>query len=203
MKKTNDTFNLKAGTILRFYKKNFGYGILNIIHNNEHFITTLTQKDIFKYLSINDILKIYLWTENKGAHEWECKIIGKIEDGGFIILNHSKKIDWHNNRKCLILNSNLTIKFFIYNIHQKDAKHFFSTETEMKEGKIIKISDSEAVLKYEYKLEQNSILKGHLKIKGQDTDLIGSVSDYNPTKNTYKISLLGTKEKERKKERKY
>lgn len=200
MKKTLSTRNIKPNTKLRFHKDDFGYGILKIVDNNDHFLTVRAKSDIFNNLTVNDLIEIYLWANNKGAFEWHTSVIGKIDDGKYIILRHTDSIKWYKEHKSLHVDTDLDVRFFIYDLHKNEKHHFDSEKTEMLNGKIIKLSDQEVILEYNGDLEEEIILKGHIILNKKEINIIGSIAQKVKGKNNlYKVSLSGTPEKEKSK----
>ena len=66
-------------SLLRVYKKGFGYGKMTVIDVNEYYLAALADNDFFNAVSDGDKLQAYLWVEDVASYEFEFDIIGRID----------------------------------------------------------------------------------------------------------------------------
>ncbi len=197
MKKFPSTTYLKVNSVLRVYKKGYGYSRLIVIDVNEHFFSTCSENDFIEHVEKGDILEAYYWLEHGSSYEFAIELLGKFEiDLKILFFKHTNAITWHEGRKCLTVNVNVPFSFFIFNING-NASVFSSSNVNLLCGNIRRLSDREASLEYPDGLEMDSYIRGHLPINGNHIDIIGKVKSKSGTDGTYDIEFTGMKGKDR------
>ena len=186
------TEDLKTGTILRFYKPSFGYGIFTIAENLQRFMIVRSGIDEAPFLTHGDILDIYLWLEKSGAWEWESRVLGKIsDDEHFIVLSHPKTAEWRNERKCIAAKVDLPFRFFAF--HQTDEKRIFeSASLRPSYAKIKELTDRFAVIESPEAVH-GPVIKGHITLNGRDIEITGIVTNEGNGRTTVAFSGMSDK----------
>lgn len=203
MKKIDSSRKIQKGTILRIYKKGFGYARLEIFENNDlYFSAYAFNKDLISNISINDKIEVYIWIENEASYEFSTEVAGLIPEGsvsnnGILFLKHSKNITKNTKRKCLKANVNIPVKFFVFDTG-KIEKNFETEEIIFHNGIITEIGDREAKMECPEKIEEDSFLYGHITIDFQNLEIIGKIESVpQGNEKLYKISYPGLSEKDR------
>jgi len=197
MKKLKSTKNIPLKSIIRLYKKGYGYAKLSVIENNNYFIAAFTDPEFFPSVNDEDILEAYFWVENVASYEFFLKVIGRINVGPEILFfRHTDEIKRYEERKCLGVEINTPMKFFIFNPADMD-KGVSSEKVVFHKGKVIWLEDREAVLKSRVKLNDGDYIKGNLRILNDDFEIIGNVKLIDSKKKIYNLIYKGMKEKER------
>ena len=63
MKKLETTTKIALGSLLRVYRKGFGYSKLTLIGNNDYYSAGLAAEDFFHSVREGDTVEAYLWGE--------------------------------------------------------------------------------------------------------------------------------------------
>ncbi len=203
MKKLNSSHKIQKGTVLRIYKKGFGYSRLQVFESNDLYLSTFAfDSDFLANIKHGDQIDIYIWIENVASYEFKTNIAGFIpagiiSDHGFIFIKHSNTINITKNRKCLKAAVNVPLKFFIFDTDHIE-KNFETEEIIFHEGTIIELCDREAVVKCNEVIKEGSFLYGHLSIDAQNLEIIGRIENIaGNTDNTLIIKYPGLSEKDR------
>src|SRR5271157_2072488 len=102
MKKLESTKKIAVGSILRIYKKGFGYTKLTLVDNGDYYFAGLVSDDFFKSADDGDFIEAYHWIEGVASHEFNSQIIGRITIGPrLLFLRHTEEIRHSSERKCL------------------------------------------------------------------------------------------------------
>ena len=204
MKKFNSTKDIQSNDILRVYKKGYGYVILTVIEVNEYYISvSVDNEEFFNYIAVNDTLEIYYWIENIAFFEFILQVSGKlVSEKHVFFLNHTKKIEKSEARKCLSARVNIPIKYFIFDPRRIDKK-FTANEVYYHFGSVIELSDREAKIETKDILPDNIYIYGHIMIEKSDFELIGHIEPITTKKKLYHVSFRGMEDKERNRLRDY
>ncbi|MCP4130761.1 MAG: hypothetical protein GY754_07250 [bacterium] len=216
MRKLKNTKQVTPESILRVYKKGFGYSELKIIDVNDHFFGALANKEFLKDITDGDQIEAYLWVEDIASYEFNLKLIGKIDSypgvmkkhspddvlqvdpkPGVLFFEHTEDISRDESRKCLKAKVTIPIKFFVFDTGD-NSKSFSSEEVVFHKGTVIELGDREALIQSNDPLPENTFLKGHLAISNGDIELVGKAVPVTINdERFYNISYTGLKEKER------
>lgn len=200
MKRIKSTRDLKVNDVLRVYKKGFGYAVVSVIDIHEQFISAKAEKDFVASVKQGDVLDAYFWSDHMTSCEFSLEILGLFSiDLQIIFFKHTSRISCGAERKCLQADISMPFPFFIFNVENSE-RVFSSTRVKMKKGRIVKLSDRDAVFRYNGSLQDCTFVKGHLGIRGEDIDVIGRL-DRSPgsARNTYHMHFSGLAEKDREK----
>ena len=200
MKRIKSTRELKVNDVLRVYKKGFGYAVVSVIDIHDQFISAKADKEFVASVKQGDVLDAYFWSDHMTSCEFALEILGLFSiDLQIIFFRHTNRIACGAERKCLQADVSMPFPFFIFSVENSD-KVFSSTRVKMKKGRILKLSDRDAIFRYSGSLRNCSFVKGHLGIKGEDIDVIGRL-DRGPgtAKNTYLMHFSGLAGKDREK----
>lgn len=200
MKKISSTIELNENEVLRVYKRGFGYAVLRIIHIDDDFFSARGDKIFVSALKKKDRLEAYLWSEKLSAYEFELEVLGTIEDDlHMVFFKHSEKMRFSRERKCLTAEVELPFSFFPFDI-SNSRKAFSSTAVKKNRGAVVRISDREAVIRYDGSLVTGNFIKGRLKILDEEIDIVAKIEPMSDgEKNTYKLKFIGMPEREREK----
>jgi len=201
MKKINTTQDIKPNSILRVYKKGYGYSKIKVIDVNDFFIAALTDNNFIRHVKNGEQLLAYLWIDNIASYEFKVKLIGTISiEHKILFFNHTDEFKISRKRKCLSAEVEIPFKFFTLDVENVDKK--FSTRgIEFLKGTLIKLSDREAVLQSPKNLEKGTFFKGHLLLNKYMIDVVGKViqKKVSQKKNLYQLDFTGTHDDERNK----
>jgi len=199
MKKLITTKKISTGSVLRVYKKGFGYSILNVIDSNNYYLATVSDKDFFDNVHIGDTLEFYLWVENIASYEFSTKLLGKIDDEQKILFfKHTENLTRNTFRKCLRATVDLPLKFFPLN--KGDEEKNISTENiEYFYGKILEMDDHEFIIfsdNFILKEKDNSkIIKIYFSLNEIKLSLVGKISLLDKKNQKYSFSIINLSEK--------
>jgi hypothetical protein len=197
MKRLESTKRIIVGTIIRIYRKGFGYSKLEVIENNDYYIAALAQDDFFKSAGEGDVLESYLWVEDVASYEFTLGIIGKIVSGPPIVFaGHTDDISRSERRRCLTAQVDIPIKFFTFNPGDQ-AKGITTEEIIVHAGKVVLLADREATIKSDDDIRGSKFLKGTISLDGETIELVGMVDCINETKNIYNLLFTGMHDKVR------
>jgi hypothetical protein len=197
MRKLDTTRKIVAGTVIRIYKKNFGYSKLEVIENNDHYLAALAQQDFFNSAGERDLLEAYLWVEDVASYEFPLEIIGRIVSGPPIVfLGHTEDISRSEKRRCLTAQVDIPIKFFTFN--PGDQSRGITTEQIVTHsGTVVLLADREATVKSDANIMGSKFLKGTISLQGETIELVGMVDCINEAKNIYNLIFTGMHDKVR------
>ncbi len=198
MKNLNTTENLKIDTILRVYKKGFGYGLLTVIDINRYFIAALCPEELYDRVSAGETLDAYLWVEKIASYEFKLRVTGKIISPRILAFEHTTEISFSTERKCLKAKVCIPVSFFPLPLNTSE-KSFYTEEIVYAKGTIIELGDREAVLEYDDIVQVDFLLKGRLPLNGEDVDFTARIVSCETGRRPqrYSIEYIGMSDKER------
>jgi hypothetical protein len=194
MKKINSTRKISEGTVLRLYKKGFGYCRTEILENCEDFIALKVSVDFIKAVNDTDKIEVYIGFDDENIFEFESEVIGKIfREPWIIFISHSDDIVILNKMKCLKAKTDLPVKFFLIDTHGK--KNFHTDKINLLDGIVLELSDREALLSTIAEITPGVFIRGHL-IGGTEIEILGKVLS-SAGDNLFNISFESAGDKER------
>lgn len=197
MKKLDTTRKIIVGSVVRVYRKGFGYSKITIIDNNDYFITGLADEEFFEYCKENDTVEAYLWVEDIASYEFTLKLIGKMAPGmRFLCFAHTEKIIRNEQRKCLTAAVDIPIRFFTFDPGDRE-KGITTEEIVYHTGTVILLSDREATVRSNMDLHGAKFIKGHISIKDEMTEFVGMLDPINDLKKVYNVIFTGMNERVR------
>jgi hypothetical protein len=196
MKRLESTRKIGQNTLLRVYKKGFGYSRLTVIEVNEYYIAALAHAEFTENVKPGDEIDVYLWVENVASYDFHVKVVGKIEsEHKILFLSHTEEIEWNSERRCLAAEVDIHVRFFLFDTGERD-KTFSTEKVNFLEGRIIELGDRSARLKCSESLTDNAFYKGHIEINGSDLELVGKCT-LSDRKNVYDLTFTGMHDSER------
>lgn len=213
MKHLASTMDLREDLVLRAYLKGYGYARLVVVGITRHFYITDAPADFFQKLRDGADLLGYLWTQNSISFEFNMKVAGRITvppetssvgppsenstPGHFIAFIHTTDITSAAERKCLKADVSIPFRFFTIAAPRSD-KSFYTEEILYLDGTITMLSDREAVLETEHDIPLTGLVRGHLRLDGEEIDITARITSVESgTKNRYCIEYTGMNERER------
>jgi len=198
MKKLESTRRIISGSVIRIYKKGFGYSKITVIDNTDYYLAAMAEDDLFNAIHEGDQSEAYLWVEDVASYEFTLQLIGRIVSGPRILFfGQTEAISRSTERKCLTATVNIPIKFFMFDPGDPE-KGITSEEIVFHEGSVILLSDREATIQTRNAIGASRFLKGHVMISGQIVELVGMVDPINESKGIYNVLFAGMYEKDRK-----
>lgn len=198
MKKLESTRKIAGGSVIRIYKKGFGYSKITVIDATDYYLAVLADDDLFLTLREGELVEGYLWVEDVASYEFELQLIGKISSGPKILFfSHTDAIIRSSDRKCLTATVNIPMKFFMFDPGVSE-KGITSEEIIFHDGTIILLSDREATVQTQDDISGSRFMKGHIKINGQIVELVGMVDQINDKKGIYNLLFAGLNDRDRK-----
>jgi hypothetical protein len=200
MKRYSSTRELKENEVLRVYKKGYGYAVLRIIDITDDFFSARGDQGFISSLNKGDRLEAYVWSERLSAYEFELGVLGIIDDELYIVFfKHAEKMRFSRERKCLTAEVEIPFSFFMFDVSNA-GKAFSTSEVQRQNGMIIRISDREALVRYNGVLLDERFIKGRLNISGEDIDLVAKVAPTSGGEpNVHLLKFIGMPEREREK----
>lgn len=198
MKKIKTTKDLKLNSILRVYRKGFGYAKLIVIDNTDHFISASANNEFINHVDKGDTVEAYYWVEHNASYEFSLEVLGKFEiDLKLLFFKHTDKIEWSEERKCLTAEVDIPFSFFTFSV-DSSAKVFSTQDVEFMRGRIVTLGDREAVVTYSGKIDDDTFIKGHICLEEGNIPIMGKLVPLgNGSPERYKIEFTGMNEKER------
>lgn len=198
MKKIKTTRDIPEGSIIRIYKKGYGYGRIRIIENHQYYIAALSDSDLYDNLTELDSADAYYWVHNKGAYEFRTILCGRtVTDPRILFFAHSDEISYNAERKCIKARVNLPFKFFTFD-PKNNQKSFSTEEIIYHNGAVIELSDREAVIISDEPFNDAIYIFGHIAIGGNTIEMIGRKEPIpGGEPNRFLITFNGMLEKER------
>jgi hypothetical protein len=164
MKTITSTRNLKTESVLRVYKRGFGYAKVTVIDVNEYFLAVQVPEDLYAHASDGDSLDGYLWREDVASYEFKLEVKGKIlVKVPILFCAHGDTVSVARERKCLIARVSLPVKYYPISVNHVE-KRFYTEEIVMHDGTITEISDRDAVLVSSGEPPAGNLLNAHLPI---------------------------------------
>ncbi len=200
MKSIPSTEHLKPETMLRVYKRGFGYAKIRLVDVHDLFLAAEAPGDLFAHVQEGDMLEAYLWKEDVASFEFPLQVKGKIQVRlPIVFFAHTAKVTATRERKCLSAKVAMAVKFYPISLNHED-KRFYSEKITMHDGTIVEISDRDAVLKCSLDLPAGRLLNGHMPIgphaNMEFTARVNARRDEGDER-VYTIEYLGMHEKQR------
>jgi hypothetical protein len=194
MKRIDSTRKILKGTVIRLYKKGFGYCRTQILENCEDFIAMKVSSDFINAVNDADPVEAYIMVDEDHIFEFKSEIIGKIlQDPRIIFIKHTDKIVVLNEMKCLKAKTHLPVKFFIIDTHTRKKNH--SENITILDGIVLELSDREALLSTRSEITSGVFIMGHL-VDVPGIEILGKVISL-AGENLFNISFDSAGEKER------
>jgi len=195
MKRISSTLNIPPGSVLRIYKKGFGYARVEINESNDRWFGVSAKDDFFSLVKDGDLVDAYYWLEDVASYEFSLTVIGRITVGEKILFfGHTDKISASRERKCLSTGVEIPIRFFIFDPKRLE-KRFTSEKVYYHNGTVIELSDRDSVIRTPDPLPDNIFIYGHIVLDGRDIELIGKVEPV--AERQYHVAMTGITEKDR------
>lgn len=199
MKKLENTKKINTGSILRAYKKGFGYSKLTVLENSDYYLAIVANVDFFNMVQEGDVVEMYLWVEDVASYEFKLPLIGRIVSGDRILFfGHTDIITRHKDRKCLTAQVDIPIKFFYFDPQDSD-KRITSEDIMSHTGTVILLSDREAVIRSDVNIDRHRFLKGQITINQETIELVGTIDLINNSKRIYNLLFTGMQDKHKNK----
>ena len=199
MIKINSTRDIKENSVLRIYKRGYGYSKITVFDVNDYFLAALADRDLIENVVEGDICKSYLWVENEASYEFTLEVLGMFgRDVSFIFFKHTDDILWSRSRKCLKADVRIPLNFFPLEVGNT-GRNFNSKEITILRGTIVELSDREALLQFNGDMKESTFLKGHFSVDNISVDLIGRIvfSRVQDGERYYQIEFSGMSDRER------
>lgn len=194
MKRLDTTTQLPLDSVLRVYKRGYGYSKLTVVATHDLFLAAQSQEDFISSVAVGDTVEAYLWVEDVASFEFDLEVIGTIpEDPRIIFFRNTSDITKERERRCIGAPTQLPIRYFIFTPGEMQ-KSFSSEKVVFHKGCIIWLEDREAILKTDILIHDEVFVKGHIQIDGQDTEIVGKISELNRDKYIYNILFAGVSE---------
>jgi hypothetical protein len=194
MKRIDSTRKIPLGTVIRLYKKGFGYCRTEILENFDDFIAMKVSIDFINAVNESDKIEAYIAVNAESIIEFKSEVIGKIpREPRIIFLGHSDKIVVLEEMKCLKAKTDLPVKFFIIDTHEK--KNFHSDNISLLDGTVLELSDREALLSTSAEIKPGVFIRGHIP-DANGVEILGKVVS-SAGVNLFNISFESAGEKER------
>ena len=201
MKKINSTREIKENTLIRVYKKGFGYSLLTTVENTEFFLICRCDREFTDIARKGDSLECYLWLHQVSSFEFNTEVVATmINDIPLVMLTHTDAIKRNDERKCLRAEVDLPITFFTFAIEDSD-KNFYTEETNLVNAKLIELSDRGGIIACDCDPGQDHLLKGHMMLNDSRIDIIGNIEkiEREGEKTRMHVSFVGLNDDERNK----
>ncbi len=194
VKKMETTLQIPEGMVVRVYRKGFGYSIITVLGNNQHFLAALCDEDFFTSTGDGETVDAYLWQEGVASYEFPLVVIGRTTRGTRILLfSHTERIASSVNRKCLMAKVDIPAVFFISPLNP-DGQIFSSEKLTHRSGVVVMMSDREIILQYDAEMPRGELFYGKINID-EEIELIGVVE--GKVEAGYSILLSGIPERTR------
>jgi len=198
MKKLESTRKIHRESILRVYKKGFGYSRLKVLDNSDLFITAQGDDVFMEAVNDGDKIECYLWVQDVASYEFGLRVIGRITIGmNILFFEHTESIKRYTKRKCLTADVDLPVSFFNFET-ENSSKKFHSQEIILHEGKIIKMSDRECLMSSMADVPVNSFLRGHVILDSNKVEIVGKIEAVSGiNEKIYSVNFMGMSDRER------
>ncbi len=195
MKNIDSTKKIRIDTLLRVYRKGYGYARMTMVDSMDTYFSARTEREFLNRLEDGDRIECYLWLENRDSYEFTLEVIGRINRYSLLFFNHTDSIRHTKERKCIQAEVDIPVSFFIITVSDDDPG-ISTNDIVFHKGKLVQLSDREALLKTDTDLPLDGFIKGHSPIDGQDTELVARV-DSKPESDLYQIIFEGMSDQER------
>ncbi len=199
MKKINSTREIKENTLIRVYKKGFGYSLLTTVENTEFILICRCDRLFTDVLHKGDTLECYLWLHQVSSYEFNTSVVGTmVNDIPLVMLAHTDNVIRNPERRCLKAEVDIPLTFFTFSVEDSE-KNFYTEETTLVNGTIRELSDREAVITCNFNPGQDYMLKGHMILDETRIDIICKIESVQRDNNTTKliVSFVGLNDDER------
>jgi hypothetical protein len=175
MKRIDNTRKIPINSLLRVYKKGFGYSKVTIVDVNEDFFGGLVDDDFYNFIRDGDIVDAYLWVEHAASYDFKLQVIGRISlPPRIVFFRHSDDLAFSRERRCLRARVALPFRFFVIETGETGGV-FTSEKVVHHNGTFIEMSDREAVFTSDISIPENSIVRGHIEINSRDIEIVGPI----------------------------
>jgi hypothetical protein len=195
MKNIDSTKKIHVDTLLRVYRKGYGYAHMTVVDNTERYFSARTDRDFMDWVEDGDSVECYLWLDNTDSYEFTLEIIGKIDRYSILFFDHTDSISHTKERKCIQAEVEIPVSFFIFTVSDDDPG-ISTNEIVFHNGTIVELSDREALLKTDVDLPLDGFVKGHSQLAGQETEVVARV-DSKSEPGLYRILFEGMSDQER------
>ena len=198
MRKMETTRSIIPGSILRVYKKGFGYSKLSVIEANDYYLAALADPEFYEIAAVGDLIDIYLWVEHVASYEFSCEVTGKISgEHRILFFSHTTDIKRSEKRKCLKASVEIQFTFFIFENGDPD-RIMSSGEIIHQKGTIIELGDREAVLYSNSDIPDGHFVFGTISLGEDKVRLLSKASKRGSNgAGTYDLAYHGMSEKDR------
>lgn len=197
MKKLKTTRKLKENTLLRVYRKGFGYSKITVIDVHELYIGARADREFMNNVQDGEYIEAYLWVENTASFRFTLEVIGRITGNPHILFfSHTDHLIREEKRHCLMADTSIPVRFFLFDTGNTDKK-VYTEEVTYHLGTIIRLSDREAVLKSTDTFEEIDFIKGSIKLLGKEIQLLGKITPHEKDDNHYNVEFSGMAESDR------
>lgn len=199
MKSIASTRDIRENTIIRAYKKGYGYAKLRAVVVYDHFIITTAPEDLLPRISDGDSLDAYLWKENVASFEFPLRVIGKVREvPSFLVFAHTDEIRACAERQCLKAEVDIPIRFFLLRI-ERGEKSFYTEAVVFHEGRIVELGDREMMIRSPEELSLTALIKGHIPVGSGDIEFTGRLVSFSTNGGdfTYVVEFQGMNERDR------
>lgn len=199
MKTMRTTKKLQADTILRIYKKGFGYARLTVAYVTDDFLAALCEEEILGNIQAGDTIEAYVWLENDASYEFILQVTGSISIGKkMLIFSHADEIRRSDERKCLGLRCEISFNYYPFNRGQEE-KTFSSQDVRFRQGTILYLEDREAIVDVPDQLPADGFIRAHVRLGDHEVEIVGYVEPLQNEAHQYTLTYTGMHEKERNK----
>lgn len=194
--KIRSTKDLRVNSVLRVYKKGFGYSKIHIIDNSDYYLAAGAEKEFIDVLRDGDVLDAYYWTEHESSYEFPLRVLGHFRiDLKIAFFEHTDKISWKKERRCLTAHVREPFSFFTFHIGDT-PRTFESRDVTLRQGTLVELNDREALLHYEESMDEGDFLKGHISVGDGDIDILARIHTAT-TSGDYRLEFIGLGDKDR------
>lgn len=199
MRSIASTRDIREHSVIRAYRKGYGYAKLSVVVVNEHFLITTAPEDLFSSVSEGDRLDAYLWKENIASFEFPLRVIGRARDGlSFLIFAHTGEVRAGAERRCLKAAVDIPIRFFLLPV-ERGGKSFYTETIVFRAGRVAELGDREITIRSPEELSLTSLIKGHIPIADREIEFAGRIVSFsaNGGDYSYVVEFQGMSEKDR------
>ncbi|HPI90457.1 MAG TPA: hypothetical protein PK859_14220 [Spirochaetota bacterium] len=192
MKKLESTRKIAPGSVLRVYKKGFGYARLVVRDFEGSFFTAESDPVFIEHINDGDEVEAYLWLENDTSYDFILTVIGRITIGNTVLIfNHTEDILHNNENECLTARVSIPVRFFILDTGNENKG--ISTEKIVHHAGIITaLSDREADISSMDDIHSGTLIKLHAFIGTQDLELIAKIDKASVINSQWNYHVIFT-----------
>lgn len=192
MKNIDSTRKIPAGSTLRAYIRGYGYALVRVIDIHDRYLAVQCDGNVFFRAKHGDFWDLYLWVEQTASFDFTSQVIGSITVGDPVLfLSHSDTIIRRDERRCLKASVDIAVYFFVLDTGDFDKS--ISTEDVVHyKGKILELSDREAVLESDEQLKTGILIKMHISIDGKNREIIAHIDKAEAFTNGWRYDVTYT-----------